>query len=92
MSLDRLQDVYQYLRLSASKFEDKAAYLKERASLHNDLLADGADLLRVAPNTGYVPFMMKANFAAQPAFSGWCGCLVGYLGARKVWLKLKKKK
>ena len=83
--------MYQYLRLSAAKFEDKAAYLKERASLRNDLLADGADLLRVAPNTGYVPFMMKANFAAQPAFAGWGGCLVGYLGARKVWLKLKKK-
>ena len=81
--------MYQYLRLSASAFKDKAAYLKERASLRTDLLADGADLLRVAPNSGYLPFLMQANFAAQPAMYGWCGCLVGYLGARKVWRKLK---
>ena len=87
-----VQDVYQRCRLTPQKFEDTKAYLKEKASLNSDLVADGADLLRVMPTTGYVAFLHKSNFAAQPAFSGWMGLIVGFIGARKVWRKLGKKK
>ena len=70
-----VQDVYQRCRLTPQKFEDTKAYLKEKASLNSDLVADGADLLRVMPTTGYVAFLHKSNFAAQPAFSGWMGLI-----------------
>lgn len=85
----RSQDVYQWLRLSPKDFESLEAYKKEKSGLRNELIADGADVLRVLPPMGYLPWLLKSNFAAQPAFSGWMGVIVGLIGTRKVWMKCK---
>ena len=63
-------------------FHDEQEYKKERAALNIELVADGADLLRVLPPMGYVPFLLKTRFPAQPAFSGMCD-IVSRMCARK---------
>lgn len=81
--------MYQWLRLRSKQFDTVEEYNKQRASLRLELVADGADLLRVLPPTGYLPLLLKTRWAAQPAFSGWMGVVVGFIGTRKVWCKLK---
>jgi hypothetical protein len=82
-----ISTTYQRTRVIKDKAESDEKYAKRLGALNDDLIMDAADFLRVLPPMGYLPFLMKSSWKAQPAFSGWMGVIVGFLGSRKVWRK-----
>lgn len=77
-------DVLTLLQVEKKKFSSREEYQKKKNAVLLDLIKDTADLIRVAPATGYVPML-----SVHKGRSGVCGVLAGAIGIYQTWKKCK---